>query len=104
MFCNKCGGLMILESEKKKNKCSSCGYMPRGKADNMILKEKVLRTKDKDIEIRDKKIETYPKTDEKCSKCGNGKAYYWTLQTRSSDEAETRFFECVKCRHRWREN
>lgn len=94
---------MVLEGEKKKQKCSGCGYSPRGKADNVILKEKVANGKDKQIEIRSKKIETYPKTDEKCDKCGNNKAYYWTLQTRAGDEAETRFFECVKCSHRWRE-
>ena len=94
---------MIIDVEKKRSKCSSCGYSPRGKADNLILKEKVSKTIDKEIEIRDKKIETYPKTDEKCPKCGNNKAYYWTLQTRASDESETRFFECVKCSHRWRE-
>ncbi len=102
MFCQKCGSLMVLDKDKKKSNCSSCGYSPRGKAENLILKEKVGLTKEQEIEIRDKKIETLPKVDETCDKCGNKKAYYWTLQTRSSDESETRFFECTKCRKRWR--
>ncbi len=102
MFCQKCGSLMILDNEKKKASCSSCGHSPRGKAENLILKEKVGLTKEQEIEIQDKKIETLPKVDEECNKCGNKKAYFWTLQTRSSDESETRFFECTKCRHRWR--
>ncbi len=38
-----------------------------------------------------------------CTKCGNSKAYFWTLQTRGSDEPETRFFKCTKCEHTWRE-
>jgi len=102
IFCQKCGSLMVLNNEKKKVNCSSCGYSPRGKTENVILKEKVDLTKDQKIEVQDKKIETLPKVKETCKKCGNKTAYYWTLQTRSSDESETRFFECVKCGHRWR--
>jgi|TARA_Y100000310_G_scaffold321994_1_gene380445 DNA-directed RNA polymerase subunit M len=102
MFCQKCGALMILDSDRKKMNCGSCGYSPRGKADNIILKEKVNLTKEQEIELQDKKIETLPKVNEVCSKCNNKKAYYWTLQTRAADESETRFFECTKCSHRWR--
>ena len=32
-----------------------------------------------------------------CKKCENTEAYFWTLQTRSADEPETRFFKCTKC-------
>ena len=39
MFCQKCGSLMVLNNEKKKANCSSCGYSPRGKVENLILKE-----------------------------------------------------------------
>ena len=102
LFCQKCGSLMLLDTIKKKVSCASCGYSPRGKAENIILKEKVDLTKGQIIEIQDKKIETLPKVKENCDKCGNKTAYYWTLQTRSSDESETRFFECTKCSHRWR--
>ncbi|GAH37902.1 unnamed protein product, partial [marine sediment metagenome] len=40
---------------------------------------------------------------EKCKKCGNEKAFFWTVQTRSGDEAETKFFKCTKCEFTWRE-
>ncbi len=93
---------MVLNNEKKKANCSSCGYSPRGKVENLILKEKVDLTKEQAIEVQDKKVETLPKVKETCAKCKNKTAYYWTLQTRSSDESETRFFECTKCSHRWR--
>ena len=39
-----------------------------------------------------------------CPKCGHDKAYYEMKQIRSADESETRFFECVDCNYKWREN
>lgn len=102
LFCQKCGTIMILDSDKKKMKCHSCNYSPRGKSENIILKEKVALTKSQEIEVSDKKVETLPKVKEDCKKCGNKQAYYWTLQTRSSDESETQFYECTKCGYRWR--
>ena len=44
-----------------------------------------------------------PVVAEVCTKCGNKTAYFWTAQTRSADEAETKFFKCTKCKHTWRE-
>ena len=38
-----------------------------------------------------------------CPKCGHDKATYELKQTRSADEAPTRFFTCKKCKHKWRE-
>ena len=100
LFCPKCGTMMLPEA--KKLKCSGCGYSPRGKPDNVVLKEKVALSKEQEIEVQDKTVETLPKIKEECPKCAGKFSYYWTLQTRSSDESETRFFECVKCGYRWR--
>ena len=102
MFCQKCGAILVLKGDKKKKlKCSACGYSPRSKK-NIILKEKVKVKSEDKIEVRDKKLKTLPVVKEECQKCGNKKAYYWLVQTRAADEAETRFFECTKCGHRWR--
>lgn len=102
MFCQKCGSILVLkEGKKKKLGCKNCGYTPRGKS-NIILKEKVKVNKGDMIDVVNKKVETLPKIKAKCGKCGHNKAYYWTMQTRATDEGETRFFECVKCSHRWR--
>lgn len=49
------------------------------------------------------KLRTLPTIDVVCPKCGNTKAYYWVVQTRSIDEPSTQFYECTKCGHRWRE-
>lgn len=103
-FCPKCGGLLLpKEAGKKANLfCGKCGYKSRDKK-NILLKEKVSLTREEKIEVIDQKIETLPKITAECKKCGNKKAFFWLLQTRSSDEAETKFYECVKCGHRWRE-
>lgn len=101
MFCPRCSALLVLDPEKKRLKCG-CGYAPRQQKD-VVLKEKV--KVEKEIEIMDENaLKTSPKVKEECKKCGNGTAYYWLIQTRSGDEAETKFFECTKCRHRWRVN
>jgi len=48
-------------------------------------------------------LETKPIVEERCEKCSNKEAYFWTIQTRAADEAETRFFKCTKCNYTWRE-
>lgn len=45
-----------------------------------------------------------PTTDATCPECGHDKAYWYMQQTRSADESETRFFVCVECDHKWRED
>src|SRR3990167_665310 len=100
LFCQKCGSLMSIDKEKKRSKCGNCGYSPRGKISNVILKEKVKLSKQHEIEFVEKNLETMPKTDAECPKCGFSKAYFWTVQTRAADEGETRFFECCKCKNR----
>ncbi len=102
LFCSKCESIMVLDREKSKLRCINCNFIPRKKAGSLVFKEKVELSKDQDIEVQSKKVETLPKVKEECGKCGNKHSYYWTLQTRASDESETRFFECTKCTHRWR--
>lgn len=66
------------------------------------IKEGVKDSK-KSFEAVEEEPEVHPKTDEKCPKCGNDKAYYWSVQTRAADESPTRFYKCTKCSHTWRE-
>ncbi|RKX65519.1 MAG: transcription factor S, partial [Tenericutes bacterium] len=44
-----------------------------------------------------------PVVEAECPDCGLVKAEFWTMQTRSSDEPETQFFKCKKCRKTWKE-
>ncbi len=104
MFCPKCGSILIPKTEGKKKVfiCSNCGY--KGKELNHKFSEKI-NNKKQDIEVVEKGIEeeTLPITEAECPKCGNNQAYYWLVQTRAADEAETRFLRCTKCKHTWRE-
>ena len=102
MFCPKCGGLLLPKIIKgKKFMFCSCGYK-----DKELLKIEVKETKvetSKAVEIIEEEIDINPEVEIECGKCGHNKAGYWLQQTRSGDEAETRFYKCKKCNHTWRE-
>ena len=102
IFCPKCGAILLPNKKQPlKVACTSCNYVSKQKK-KISVNEKILeKTK---IEVVDKTIETLPRTDSECPKCQHSKAFYWTAQTRSSDEAETQFFRCVRCSHQWRQN
>lgn len=101
-FCPKCGGLILVD-DKKKAGCSKCSYKPKGRI-KIQASEKVNKAVEVAV-VDEKKSSTHPIVKIKCksSKCKNDKCYFWTLQTRSSDESETKFYKCVKCDHTWRE-
>lgn len=80
------------------------------KAEEMVT-EKVFTTKKLWLEkYNDKKkgVKQNEKTQNKevaerakinmpCKKCDSKQMYYYTMQTRSADEGQTIFYECVKC-------
>ena len=101
MFCPKCGSILrpIQKGSKRVIGCS-CGYVAE-KGQTLEVKEKVQETAG--IVLIDKEVETKPLVNEECPKCHHKKAYFWSIQTRASDEPETRFFKCEKCKHTWRE-
>ncbi len=99
-FCPKCGSILA-PKESGKVGCIRCNYSAKAKE---TVKLHEAGEKAKKIEIIDENpMKAYPKTKEECPKCENREAYFWTVQTRAGDEAETKFFECTKCRHRWRD-
>lgn len=98
-FCPRCGSVLI---KKRKNfGCARCIYSAKGKI-KIITSEKI-KEKGKIGVIKDKDTDVFPVTSATCTKCGHNEAYFWTVQTRSADEAETQFFRCCKCKHTWRE-
>ena len=99
-FCPKCKGLLL--PSKEGLLCSSCGYKESASVE---VKEEIKRKKPTAIfsEAEQKDIEeTMPTIDVICPKCGHDKAFWFTRQTRATDEPETQFFICKKCSHRWR--
>jgi transcription factor S len=99
-FCPKCGAILFPDAKSPKILACNCGYKSK-KSTTIKLKEK--SEESSKIELVDKKIDTLPRTDKECPKCKHPKAFYYLVQTRSSDEAETQFFQCVKCSHKWRQ-
>jgi len=98
-FCPKCGSILV---QKRKNYgCPRCSYSTTEKI-KLQISEK-LGDKQEIRVIKDKDVDTLPTVDAMCPKCKNDKAHFWTSQTRSGDEAETKFFRCKKCRNTWRE-
>jgi transcription factor S len=94
--------LMPKREGNRKVLACSCGYKNKDTDQARITEGKVEKTKE--VEVIDKgELQTLPKTDAECPKCGNRKAYFWLVQTRASDEPETKFLKCEKCGHTWRD-
>lgn len=97
-FCPKCGSMILVKD--KKAACVKCGYRPKGSF-KVESSEKIEKRGGVAV-INEKALNTYPVVKIKCGECENNQAYFWTMQTRSSDESETKFYKCTKCEHTWR--
>lgn len=100
-FCPKCNS-MVFPKKNGKLKCK-CGW------EEEISKEEIAEEyefKDnanpKDTVIITDNNKTLPTLEITCYKCGGTKGYWWTVQTRSADEAPTFFIRCAKCGNTWR--
>ncbi|MEM4330521.1 MAG: transcription factor S [Candidatus Pacearchaeota archaeon] len=98
-FCPKCGAMLVLK--QKNYGCPRCNYSSKDKV-SLKVKEKFEEKQEMSV-IKDNDVDILPTVAAECKKCGNKEAYFWTSQTRGSDETETRFFRCKKCNYTWRE-
>jgi len=98
-FCPRCGAVLV--QKRKKFGCARCNYSAKEKV--KISTSETIGRKEEIGVISGKDMQTLPLVKEKCKKCGNENAFFWTVQTRSGDEAETKFFKCTKCEWTWRE-
>ncbi|MBI4439291.1 transcription factor S [Candidatus Woesearchaeota archaeon] len=98
LFCPKCGSILLPKKGGQAAKCG-CGYTSSDA--NVRITEKL--EQDQKVEIIEKKENILPTTSAECPKCGNNTARYWLIQTRASDEPETKFLQCTRCEHTWRD-
>jgi DNA-directed RNA polymerase subunit M len=97
-FCPKCGSILM---PKGKQMACSCGHKENATETNLTEKSK---QKDKKIEIAEEgKGDVRSVVEEQCPKCGHRTCYTWEIQMRAADEPPTRFFECQKCKNKWRD-
>ena len=96
----------MIPKKKEKKKllvCPSCKYSTSEIQSTKITED--IKRDDKSFGVADKndvKLNPVVDIDDPCTKCGNNKAEFWSEQTRSGDEGETRFFRCTKCGLTWR--
>jgi len=98
-FCPKCG--LLLVQKRKRFACPKCGRASKGKV-KIKSSEKMAEKKTVGL-LKEKESTVWPVTSATCPECGNNKAYFWEAQVSSTNEAETRFFRCTKCKNTWRE-
>lgn len=113
-FCEKCDALLIPKKVDGKviSICPDCGWIEsNGAATNIQISfTDDSRSDDPDggkmliLEEGDNSVAGRPKKEMYCPRCENLQIVeYWEIQTRSADEAPTRFFRCTNCDKNWRE-
>lgn len=98
-FCPRCG--TILMQKRKLFGCPRCNYTEKGRV-KIVTTEKFSKKEGVGV-LKEKESIVMPTIKADCPKCSNEEAYFYTAQTRAGDEAETQFFHCTKCHHRWRQ-
>ena len=101
MFCPSCKSLLRPDGENLN--CPRCGFSKPIDASVESKTQTKLEEDLKEVPVFED-LDTMPIDDSVlCPKCGNIGAYWHLRQTRSADEATTRFYRCTKCKHNWRE-
>lgn len=100
-FCDDCGSMMKADEELWV--CGSCGNkQPKDPDASFVVTEGQEETEI--VDVSDAQDRGLPTTEVVCPNCEHDRAHWYMQQIRSADESETRFFICVECEHRWRED
>ncbi len=100
-FCPDCGAMLMPKNGKIKCRCGYEKSLTNEDIEDQYHMEGETNPEMKVI-VTDRNNVALPTTKITCYKCGGTKGYWWTLQTRSADEAPTNFIRCAKCGNTWR--
>ena len=95
-FCPECGAMLLPNDNKLE---CNCGYKKDLASDNKEYSVSQKLNEKQGVVDMGEAIDLRSKVNEICPECGNKEL----KQTRSADEAPTRFFECASCGHKWRD-
>jgi DNA-directed RNA polymerase subunit M len=102
LFCPKCRSIMMPRAEGTKRVLAcSCGY--KAEAGTITISESKKKEEPRDIAAVEKDVDVRPRTEAECPKCRHTEAFAWERQTRAGDEPPTKFLQCTKCKHTWRD-
>tara|TARA_B100001750_G_scaffold205333_1_gene182317 strand:- start:3037 stop:3357 length:321 start_codon:yes stop_codon:yes gene_type:complete len=101
-FCPKCDIRLKKSSTNSALSCPKCDYSEAQGSE--IQNNTSEEEPNSDFLVLDENEgkDIMPTIEIECEKCGNNKAVWWMLQTRSADEPTTQFYRCTKCEHTWR--
>ncbi|MBQ9026276.1 MAG: transcription factor S [Methanobrevibacter sp.] len=99
-FCPECGAMLLPNDNKLE---CACGFTKDLASDKNEYSVSEKLTEKQGVVDMGEAEDLRSQINEVCPKCGHKKAYYELKQTRSADEAPTRFFECASCGHKWRD-
>ena len=106
-FCTECGSILPLPGQEEYLECKICKhkhYLSNFESVEIYScktynEEKISLAKSAKLKNFEKEIEqSGPVTKRKCPHCGYDKMTYITRQTRSTDEGQTVFYTCMKCK------
>ena len=103
-FCPCCGNLIHIEiSHAGGTTHFRCLTSPFHKpiTEKVSKKMKLTPKKVDDVLGGEDAMKNVDKTKETCPECAHEWAFFRMQQTRSADEAATRFYTCEKCSHIW---
>ena len=100
-FCPKCGKMLLPKDGKVECRCGYAKSLSEDDIEEQYHMEGETKPQSEVI-VKRNNLAALPTTTITCYKCGGTKGYWWTVQTRSADEAPTNFIRCAKCGNTWR--
>ncbi|WP_297981211.1 transcription factor S [uncultured Methanobrevibacter sp.] len=100
-FCPECGKMLFPKKNMLECECGFSEYISDDECEEEYNFEEEIKNK-MTVIFTDNNNVALPTKKITCYKCGGTKGYWWTVQTRSADEAPTYFIRCANCGNTWR--